>query len=103
MSHDSFPQLPTITRLLAHPSTERLLVQFNRENVVTGCGDILEELRRALTEGFAIEPEALKAETILGRLESRLAAASRVGLQRVVNASGLLIHTHLGRALLPHA
>jgi L-seryl-tRNA(Ser) seleniumtransferase len=36
-------------------------------------------------------------------LESRLAAASRVGLQRVVNASGLLVHTHLGRALLPQA
>jgi L-seryl-tRNA(Ser) seleniumtransferase len=88
-------------RLLAHPSTERLLVQFNRENVVTGCRDILDELRRAMTEGFDIDPAALEPEAILGRLESRLAAASRVGLQRVVNASGLLVHTHLGRALLP--
>ena len=40
-----------MNRLLAHPSTERLLVQFNRENVVTGCRDILDDLRRALTEG----------------------------------------------------
>jgi L-seryl-tRNA(Ser) seleniumtransferase len=103
MSPDSYSQLPSIARLLAHKSTERLLVQFNRENVVTGCGDILEELRRALGEGFAIDPEALEPEAILSRLESRLAAAARVGLQRVVNASGLLIHTHLGRALLPHA
>ena len=43
----------------------------------------------------------LEPEAILARLESRLAAASRVGLQRVVNASGLLLHTHLGRASLP--
>jgi L-seryl-tRNA(Ser) seleniumtransferase len=90
-----------MNRLLAHPSTERLLVQFNRESVVTGCGDILDELRRALTEGFALDPQAFEPEAILSRLESRLAAASRVGLQRVVNASGLLLHTHLGRALLP--
>jgi L-seryl-tRNA(Ser) seleniumtransferase len=101
MPHESFPELPAINRLLAHPSTERLLVQFNRENVVAGCRDILDELRRAMTEGFAIDPEAVAPEAILSRLESRLAAAARVGLQRVVNASGLLIHTHLGRALLP--
>ncbi len=101
MVHESFPQLPPMNRLLAHPSTERLLVQFNRENVVTGCRDILDELRRAITEGFDIDPEALAPEAILARLESRLAAASRVGLQRIVNASGLLLHTHFGRALLP--
>jgi L-seryl-tRNA(Ser) seleniumtransferase len=87
--------------LLAHPSTERLLVQFNRENVVQGCRDLLDDLRRTMTEGYAIDPEAVTPEAILARLESRLAAASRVGLQRVVNASGLLIHTHLGRAQLP--
>ena len=103
MPQDSFPQLPPMNRLLAHPSTERLLVQFNRENVVQGCRDILDELRRALTEGYTIDPEAVEVEAILARLESRLAAASRVGLQRVVNASGLLLHTHLGRALLPQS
>jgi L-seryl-tRNA(Ser) seleniumtransferase len=103
MAQEPVPPLPPLNRLLAHPSTERLLVQFNRENVVTGCRDILDELRRAITEGFVIEAEALEPEAILGRLESRLAAAARVGLQRVVNASGLLVHTHLGRALLPHA
>jgi L-seryl-tRNA(Ser) seleniumtransferase len=101
LAHDAFPPLPPLNLLLAHPSTERLLVQFNRENVVTGCRDILDELRRAITEGFVIDAGALDPEAILGRLESRLAAASRVGLQRVVNASGLLVHTHLGRALLP--
>jgi L-seryl-tRNA(Ser) seleniumtransferase len=101
MAQESFPQLPPINRLLAHPSTELLLVQFNRENVVQGCRDLLEELRRALNEGFAVDAAALTPEAILDRLESRLAAASRVGLQRVVNASGLLLHTHLGRALLP--
>jgi L-seryl-tRNA(Ser) seleniumtransferase len=101
MTDDPFRELPPMNQLLAHPSTERLFVQFNQENVVQGCRDILDELRRAITEGFAIESAALAPEAILDRLESRLAAASRVGLQRVVNASGLLLHTHLGRALLP--
>lgn len=102
MSHP-FDDLPTVGHLLAHPSTERLLVQFNRENVLQGCHDILEDLRRAINEGYAVDATAIRADVILERLESRLAAASRVGLQRVVNASGVLLHPHLGRALLPRA
>ena len=101
MAHDPFNELPPMNRLLAHPSTERLLVQFNMENVVQGCRDILDDLRRAINEGFAIDPAALEADAILDRVESRLAAASRVGLQRVVNASGVVLHPYLGRALLP--
>jgi L-seryl-tRNA(Ser) seleniumtransferase len=101
MAHDPFRELPPMNRLLAHPSTERLLVQFNMENVVQGCRDILDDLRRAINEGFAIDPAAFGADAILDRVGSRLAAASRVGLQRVVNASGVVLHPYLGRALLP--
>ena len=90
-----------MNRLLAHPSTERLLVQFNMENVVQGCRDILDELRRAINEGIAVDPAALEPDVILDRLASRLETASRVGLQRVVNATGSVLHTYLGRALLP--
>lgn len=90
-----------MSHLLAHPSTERLLVQFNRENVLQGCRDILDDLRRALDEGFAVDPAAFEPDAILGRLESRLAAANSAGLQRVVNATGMLLHPYLGRALLP--
>ena len=101
MAHDPFSELPPMNRLLAHPSTERLLVQFNQEVVVQGCRDILDELRQAINEGFAIDPAALEADAILDRLASRLETASRVGLQRVVNATGAVLHTYLGRALLP--
>ena len=103
MAHDSFRDLPAVSRLLAHPTTERLLVQFNREYVVQGCRDILEDLRRVLSQGQAIDPAALEAGAILARLESKLAAAGNAGLQRVVNATGTVLHTNLGRALLPQA
>jgi L-seryl-tRNA(Ser) seleniumtransferase len=101
VTSDPFSSLPHLNQLLAHPSTERLIVQFNRENIVQGCRDVLDDLRRALTEGYDVDPAAIEPQGILARVESRLAAASRVGLQRVVNATGLLLHTFLGRALLP--
>lgn len=96
-------ELPAVSRLLAHPNTERLLIRFSREYVVQGCRDILDELRHAISQGHTIDPAALQAEAILARLESRLGAADTAGLQRVVNATGTVLHDSLGRALLAQA
>ena len=101
MAHDRLRELPAVSRLLAHPRTERLLVQFNREYVVQACRDILEQLRRAAADGDKLDPAALETDAILGALETKLGAAGADGLQRVVNATGTVLHTNLGRALLP--
>ena len=103
MPHEQFRELPAISRLLAHPDTERLLVRFNREYVVQGFRDILDELRRAIGQGHPVDPASLEDEAILNRLESRLGASEESGLQRVVNATGTVLHTNLGRALLARA
>ncbi|OFW01235.1 MAG: L-seryl-tRNA(Sec) selenium transferase [Acidobacteria bacterium RIFCSPLOWO2_02_FULL_68_18] len=92
--------LPAVSRLLAHPRTERLLVRFNREYVVDGFRDILDELRRAIAQERVIDAAALEEDAILDRLEVRLRGADATGLQRVVNATGTVLHTNLGRALL---
>jgi L-seryl-tRNA(Ser) seleniumtransferase len=103
MAHDRLRELPAVSRLLAHPRSERLLVRFNREYVVQACRDTLEQLRRAAADGDDLDPAALEADAILGAVESRLGAAGADGLQRVVNATGTVLHTNLGRALLPQA
>jgi L-seryl-tRNA(Ser) seleniumtransferase len=100
MAHDLFRALPSVSRLLAHPKAEPLLIRFNREYVVQGCRDILDELRSALDDGH-VDAAALQDDAILARLEARLAGSAEATLQRVVNATGTVLHTNLGRALLP--
>ena len=102
MADERFRNLPGVSRLLAHPSTERLLIRFNREYVVQGFRDILDELRSALSDGH-IEAGALEDDAILARLEARLTGSAEATLQRVVNATGTVLHTNLGRALLPQS
>jgi L-seryl-tRNA(Ser) seleniumtransferase len=94
-------ELPSISQLVAHPSTERLLIRFNREGVMQGYRDILSELERALRQGHAVDPADLEVDAILVRLESRLAATDDAWLEQVVNATGDVLHNGLGRALLP--
>src|SRR4051794_35938111 len=103
MPHDQLRDLPAVDRLLAHPKTQPLLAEFNREYVVHHCREILNELRSAIRLGQTVDPLALGDDSILARVESRIAGARELGLMRVVNATGTILHTNLGRAPLPEA
>jgi L-seryl-tRNA(Ser) seleniumtransferase len=103
MARNLLRDLPAMDRLLAHPKTASLLTRFNRDYVVQQCRAILDELRNTIRLGHAIDPIALEDESIVARLESRIGAAREIGLTRVVNATGTILHTNLGRALLPQA
>jgi L-seryl-tRNA(Ser) seleniumtransferase len=95
-------ELPSVDALLKHPRCETLLARYNREYVTGKCREIVDELRAELRQGKRRTDE-LKEESILIRVENRIRAESVPGHVRVVNASGTILHTNLGRALLPQA
>ena len=98
---DLLRELPAVDRLLTHARMRPLLARFNREYIVGHCRAILEEFRIAIQQGCSIESSRLEDDSILGTLEERLDRARETGLARVVNATGTVLHTNLGRALLP--
>ena len=94
-------ELPSVDRLLGHARTEALLSRFSRLYVTRHCRDILDELRTEIRQGGSITARELSEAAILARLESRIASERELRLTRVVNATGTILHTNLGRALLP--
>ena len=103
MAQDRLRALPAVGRLLAHPRAERLLQQYSRGYVVQQCRGVLDDLRRALTDTPDVDDDLLSPESVLGRIEAAIGAAREPSLRRVVNATGTVLHTNLGRALLPQA
>jgi len=102
-ARESLRELPSVDRLLGHSRTEALLARFSRRYVTRHCRNILDELRTEIRRGGSIASSELSEASIVARLERRITAEREPRLTRVVNATGTLLHTNLGRALLPQA
>jgi L-seryl-tRNA(Ser) seleniumtransferase len=94
--------LPSVDRLLRQDGVTRLLDQHGHSCVATEARAVIDALRaRVLTETLSavdVTPEAL-AQAVQERVEARLAPRMRA----VINLTGTVIHTNLGRSLLADA
>jgi len=93
--HDARRSIPSVERLLGTARLRDLLRRYSRAFVVQAVREELDELRRSGTGGLE--------EHILARVAARLEGGAKPRLRRVINATGVVLHTNLGRALLPAA
>ncbi len=101
---DLLRELPSVDQLLTHRRSAPLLARFNRTFVTKQCRAVLDELRRAVREGALLSATDVGDDAILSTLERRVESEGRPALSRVVNATGTILHTNLGRApLAPEA
>ena len=96
-------ELPSVDRLLNNPRTINLQAQFSREHVARECRRILDDIRTAVRDGEPVASASLGETAIVDSLERRLAAGHAPRLKRVINATGTMLHTNLGRARLARA
>ena len=98
-AHDLLRRIPKVDRLLADAALEPLLTTYPRREVVERLRETLDELRRLAAEGNLGEDD-LSPKAIRGVLESALEKRYRPYYRRVINATGVILHTGLGRAPL---
>ncbi|GGY65215.1 L-seryl-tRNA(Sec) selenium transferase [Pseudoduganella albidiflava] len=91
-------RLPAVHLLLAAPACQPLVARYGREQTVAALREVLAGLRTALLAGSAADTSD---DAVLAALAARLAAANQPALRRLFNLTGTVLHTNLGRALLP--
>lgn len=94
-----YRQLPSVDKMLEQPATAAALAHFGRDAVLSAIRQLLEESRAAIAAG----EDAPDLAELSERLQSRLAAAAQPSIRPLLNATGVIIHTNLGRAPLSQA
>jgi L-seryl-tRNA(Ser) seleniumtransferase len=94
--------LPSVESLLENEEGRKLVERFGREAFLKECRAVLDGLRAVILEDATPAPteadlaSGLLLARVLGRLEAKYAAS----LEWAVNATGILMHSGLGRAAL---
>lgn len=101
---DPRSRIPAIDRLLAAPEVQELVDLFGRARVVT----VLRDVSDAVRSEIATDPDAWSTRVdelpvYVERARAALEAGDVPSLRRVVNATGVVLHTNLGRAPLAAA
>ena len=99
--------LPKVDELFLHPSLQFLLKEHSRSLVVECIRRAVDKRRREILQS-AQPPEILSAETApekwAAAVKEELTEILRPSLRPVINATGVVLHTNLGRApLAPEA
>jgi L-seryl-tRNA(Ser) seleniumtransferase len=96
---NEFQQLPSVDRLLNDSQLQQLVEQYGHTRVVRAVRGELEKVRAQLRDGNG----GADIQTILDRVILRATDEPDSSPRRVINASGVILHTNLGRAPLAQA
>lgn len=100
LSPASVADIPSLDRVLHQPALAALLGRYGRTQVTGALRGHLAVLRGAALAG-SLDASDLEEEQIASALEQRLAERASARLRPVFNLSGTVLHTNLGRAVLP--
>jgi L-seryl-tRNA(Ser) seleniumtransferase len=94
--------IPSLDRLLNEADFAAALARFSRTQVTVALREALAVLRRQACAG-ELSHDALVPKRIAQGIEARLQQETRPRLRPVFNLTGTVLHTNLGRALVPAA
>ncbi|MGX9773653.1 L-seryl-tRNA(Sec) selenium transferase [Janthinobacterium aestuarii] len=93
-------RLPSVDRILGDAACLALIARYGRVQTLACARAVLAELRTAMLAGAVCE-EGASIAAIAAQMDERLQAQARPQLRAVFNLTGTVLHTNLGRALLP--
>jgi len=94
--------IPSVERLLGSAPAAALIAEHGRSRVLGALRELLSGLRQQALQG-KLTPQALADETLIAQARDQLHQADSPRLRAVFNLTGTVLHTNLGRALLPDA
>ncbi len=97
---EALRRIPSVDEIIKMPSMSRMLSRISRSVLVDSIREAASAARRSLIDGTR-SPESVTAESVAADVERIVGLKDRTAYPRVVNATGVVLHTGLGRAVYP--
>jgi L-seryl-tRNA(Ser) seleniumtransferase len=99
-----FRKLPSVDDVMRGPSISSLAASYGHDSAVDAARVVLSRLREEITSGL-LDADGLELALsgLAGAVENQLRLALAYSLRPVINATGVILHTNLGRAPLGEA
>lgn len=99
-SDNQLRSLPAVNDVLEHPGVHPLIAEQGRNRIVDWIRVELDDTRRRLSAGESQGDRSAILDGVVERIENRAQRAERSRIGPVINATGVILHTSLGRAPL---
>lgn len=100
--HEQFRKIPSVEAVLADPGLQAFANQLSRDILRNAARRATDQIRESLRAGAISDADE---ESLQRMIVERAAGEARAALEpqyrKVINASGVILHTGLGRAVLP--
>ena len=93
--------LPKVDECLLALQQDPALNNVPHQSLKNGTRLFIEQLRQEILQGGNISDEDLEQTVLMPRLVKFILHKQKVHFKRVINCSGVIIHTNLGRSILP--
>lgn len=100
--NDYLRKIPSVAEVLNKIEAQGLCRTLPRSTILKATQIVLEETRKkilSMTDYSQLENE-MAQDSLLAQIEAKSAEIRQPSLKRVINASGIIVHTNLGRAPL---
>jgi L-seryl-tRNA(Ser) seleniumtransferase len=103
MNNDLLRQLPSIDRLILTDEAKLLIDQYNRQQVIDTARSVLQQLRTKIINSQEKDVPSLNIthESVIEAIKAQLQMKFAFSLKEAINATGVILHTGLGRAVIP--
>ena len=93
-------KIPKVDKLIADPVLQAVRESYPETAVLKAVRTVLENIRAEIRSD-AFNPDSVELPAIAAKVSAELKRDSIFSLRRVINATGTVIHTNLGRSPLP--
>jgi L-seryl-tRNA(Ser) seleniumtransferase len=95
-----YRQIPAVDQVLMSPGLSELEKVHPRRLILESIHQVLDGIRLKIGKGEEFDADQLSLDAVSEQVTERLVMLARPSLRAVINATGVVVHTNLGRSIL---